>query len=135
MDESSNSAQPFFRKASYEILTPAVLARRRRTRIIVAVCLACFALLCATQLVVGTDWSPAPVASGPSKSNHSASWDLGFDDGRVAGQADAARRHASVGQGANKKVAARRTAPRRGYGADRRDYQDGWNVGYSSAFN
>ena len=100
---------------------------------IVAVSLACFAILCLTQVVVGTDWS-APVASGPRKSIHSASWDLGFDNGRVDGQADAARRHASIGEGANKKVAPRRTAPRRGFGANRRDYQDGWNVGYSSAF-
>ena len=88
------------------------------------VVLACFVVICATKLLSECGWMP----EHSKKPIHSAAWELGHQDGREACQADAQRRQATIGYGATV-----RKAPRWGFGADRREYRDGWNAGYSSA--
>ena len=130
----NNPVQPFFRRGDTGLETPEVLYQRRRIRRAVCVTAAALAVLCGTQLLINFDWAPAPPKTAASPSTHSPAWDIGFTDGQEAGRADAQQHLVMKRIGANKE-AFHRSAPRKGFGANRREYQEGWNVGYIYALN
>jgi hypothetical protein len=128
----NNPAQPFFRRRDTGLETPEVLYQRRRIRRAICVTAGVFVLLCATQLLVNIDWEPPPQRTASPTSAHSPTWEIGFTDGQEAGRADAQQHLVMKRIGASKE-AFHRSAPRKGFGANRRDYQEGWKVGYTSA--
>ena len=134
MDDSGHSALPFYRRNIPIFETPAMRARRKQRRFIIGIVLICFTVICSTQVMIGLDRSYELVAKKEAvKSEHSMVWDQGYQDGRAAGLADAERRRASIGRRADPNAVPRSTPPRRGFGPDRREFQAGWNVGYTSA--
>ncbi len=131
----NDPVQPFFHRSYTGLEPPEVLYQRRRIRRAICVTAGIFVLLCGTQLLVNTDWSSPPQkATAAAPSTHSPTWEIGFSDGQEAGRADAQQHLVMKRIGASKE-AFHRSAPRKGFGANRRDYQEGWNVGYNFALN
>ena len=113
---------------------PEEIARRKRTQrefwilmAVVAVLFFCF------MRVVERD--NAKSSSTYSSSTTSAAWNIGYRDGQVAGRADAQQRNAKMGFSTRRSESTRHSAPLAPTGLSRKDYEDGWSVGYSSGYD